>query len=80
MDGGGNVLRIKAVPIHAKIPCLVIQAAEKNCIGSQGTLVQTSAGLHSLLNLSTASIRLDASVPAGKWRPSLIRLRDADTL
>ena len=45
VDGEGNVWTIKAVPIHAKAPCLVIWAAEKNRISARGTWFQTAAGL-----------------------------------
>ena len=77
----GNVLWINAVCIHAKVPCLVIWGSREKRHQCPGDLVSdlswscTASLLYPLL----VSL-LDALVPPGKQRPSLIRLTDADSL
>ena len=71
---------IKAVPIHAKAPCLVIQVADKNCISAGGPGFRLLLVLHGLLTPSPASVSPGCFGASWEVEIILIRLRAADTL
>ena len=76
----GNIWKIKAVPIHTKAPCLVIQAAEENCISAGGPGFRPLLVLNGLFTSPTASISPGCFGTSWEVETILIRLRAADTL